>query len=101
MRSIKTTVLSAIAVAMLGTAGFANDVPCLDDTCPPQEPPSDEPEFGNPGNAKPVGNSRWDGITGNSGNNNPGPGAAPMEDQRDDLGAQPGGKGVGPSTANK
>lgn len=61
-----------------------------------------EPSGGNPGNAKPVGNSPWDGITGNSGNNNPGPGAAPMDGQRtDNPYAQPGGKGDGPSNANQ
>ena len=61
------------------------------------EPP-EEPAGGNPGNAKPVGNSPWDGITGNSGNNRPGPDAAPMDGQRSDSPyAQPGGKGDGPS----
>ena len=62
----------------------------------------EDPAGGNPGNGKPVGNSPWDGITGNSGNNNDGPAAAPMDGQRSDTGyAQPGGKGDGPSSANK
>ena len=62
----------------------------------------EEPAGGNPGNAKPVGKSPWDGITGNSGNNNPGPSAAPMDGQRtDNPYAQPGGKGDGPSNANQ
>lgn len=90
MRKTKITVLSAIAVAMLGTASFAENF---------EQPPE---EFGNPGNAKPVGNSPWDGITGNSGNNNPGPVAAPMDGQRPDTPyAQPGDKGNGPSSANQ
>lgn len=91
MTKTKITVLSAVAVAMLGLAGPAAACDC--------EP---EPEFGNPGNAKEVGKSPWDGITGNSGNNNPGPKAAPMDGQREDTPfAQPGGKGDGPSSANK
>ena len=90
MKNTKFTVLSAIAVAMLGTASFADGGTGCGDTC--------EPVAGNPGNAKPVGNSPWDGITGNSGNNNPGPSAAPMNGQRTDTPfAQPGGKGDGPS----
>lgn len=94
MGKTKITVLSAFAFAIIGTASFATDEPpqCTD-TC--EEP------GGNPGNAKPVGNSPWDGITGNSGNNNPGPSATPMDGQRPDTPyAQPGGKGDGPSNAN-
>ena len=93
--------LSAFTVMSLGLASASFAVDCIDG-CPPPPPPPEEPEGSNPGNAKPVGNSPWDGITGNSGNNNPGPGAAPMEGQRSDTPfAQPGGKGVGPSNANK
>ena len=92
MGKTKITVLSAFAFAIIGTASFALNVPC---DC-------EEPAGGNPGNAKPVGNSPWDGITGNSGNNNPGPSATPMDGQRRDTPyAQPGGKGNGPSNANK
>lgn len=96
MRKAKITVLGAIAVAMLGTVSFAEGVVICDDGC--DEPPA----FGNPGNGKEVGNSPWDGITGNSGNNGGGPRAAPMDGQRSDTPfAQPGGKGNGPSNANK
>ena len=96
MKNFKITVMSAFAFTLVGTASFA-----IDDNPPP---PCDceEPAGGNPGNAKPVGNSPWDGITGNSGNNNPGPRATPMNGQRSDNPyAQPGGKGNGPSNANK
>jgi len=85
---------------MLGTASFAEGedeppVGCLNECEEPSGP-------GNPGNGKPVGNSPWDGITGNSGNNGGGPDAAPMNGQRSDTPyAQPGGKGNGPSNANK
>ncbi|PXW70595.1 hypothetical protein C7964_102489 [Loktanella sp. PT4BL] len=95
MNILKTTMLSTFTVMSLGlaSASFADGCPC---------PPPEEPEGSNPGNAKPVGNSPWDGITGNSGNNNPGPRAAPMEGQRtDNPFAQPGDKGDGPSSANK
>ena len=76
MRKTKITVLSAFAIAIIGTASLAT-------------------ERGNPGNAKPVGNSPYDGITGNSGNNTynrgtPGSGRAPMEDQQYDKYWQPG-----------
>ena len=54
----KSLLLSAFAIAMLSGPAFAID----------PEPPQD-PVGGNPGNAKPVGNSPWDGITGNSANN--------------------------------
>lgn len=95
MKNTKITVLSAIAVAMLGTASFAVEEP--------EEPPVGclecEPSgLGNPGNAKPVGNSPWDGITGNSGKNlNNTPRATPMDGQEEDDYEQPGGKGIGPS----
>ena len=84
---------SLLAAGMIAAPVYAIDT----DPEPPEEPVA-----GNPGNAKPVGNSPWDGITGNSGNNNPGPGAAPMDGQRSDNPfAQPGGKGDGPSNANQ
>ncbi len=101
MNILKTTMLSTFTVISLGlaSASFADGCP---DGCPPPPPPPEEPEGSNPGNAKPVGNSPWDGITGNSGNNDPGPRAAPMDGQRtDNPFPQPGGKGDGPSTANK
>ena len=100
MKITKITVLSAIAVTMLGLAGPA--AACSEtDPCPPPPPP-EEPVGGNPGNALPVGNSPWDGITGNSANNGGGPNAAPMDGQRPDTPyAQPGDKGDGPSSANK
>jgi hypothetical protein len=98
MNKTKITVLSAIAVAMFGLAGPAAACTPPDPTGCEPPPPPEEPAGGNPGNAKPVGNSPWDGITGNSGNNNPGPSAAPMDGQRTDTPfAQPGGKGDGPS----
>ncbi|PUB12058.1 hypothetical protein [Yoonia sediminilitoris] len=91
MNKTKITALSAIAVAMLGTASFADGEPPVDCEC-------EEPAGGNPGNAKPVGNSPWDGITGNSGKNRENtPRATPMDGQEDDEYEQPGGKGVGPS----
>lgn len=93
MKKYKVTALSTVALAMLATASFA---------IVPDPEPEPEPSAGNPGNAKPVGNSPWDGITGNSGNNNPGPSASPMNGQRADAPyAQPGGKGDGPSNSNK
>jgi len=101
MKITKISVLSAIAVAMLGTASFAvDDGPtCLSDEC--------EPAGGNPGNGKPVGNSPWDGITGNSARNDNfagSPRAATMNPQRDDSNGdwiQPGNKGTDSSNANK
>lgn len=99
MQKTKLTALGAVAVLAfsLGTPSFVGA--CGGD-CPPPPPP--EETGGNPGNGKPVGNSPWDGITGNSGNNNPGPRAAPMEGQEPDSPyPQPGGKGNGPSNANK
>lgn len=86
--------LTSILAAVLATAPvYANNT----DPEPPEEPAG-----GNPGNAKPVGNSPWDGITGNSGNNAPGPAAATMNGQRSDTPfSQPGDKGDGPSSANK
>ena len=65
----------------------------------PKPDPDPTPTGQNPGNGKPVGNSRFDGITGNSGQNDPNrgsPRATPMDGQRDDRGPQPGG-GDGPS----
>ena len=101
MKKVKFTVLSAIAVTMIGTAGFAGEDG--DECIPDCEPPADT--AGNPSNGKPVGNSPWDGITGNSANNSGGSGApiaATMNGQRSDTPyAQPGGKGNGPSSANK
>ena len=95
MGKTKTTILCAFAFAMIGTASSA-----VDDPPPPCD--CEEPAGSNPGNGKPVGNSPWDGITGNSGNNNPGPNAAPMDGQRSDNPfAQPGGNGLGPSSANR
>jgi uncharacterized membrane protein YgcG len=84
--------------------------PSCTTNCEPPEPPSckgsscnpSQPTGQNPGNGKPVGNSPHDGITGNSGKNDAGrgsPKADPMDGQRDDKGAQPGG-GQGPSDAN-
>ena len=96
MIKTKITVLSAIAVAMLGLAS-----PVAACACEPSPP-----EAGNPGNGKYVGNSPWDGITGNSGRNGVNaPSAGPMHenDQDDDTSyPQPGGKDeTGPSNANK
>ncbi len=101
MKHLKILAISAFAVLSLGagTAVYAEEE--VEDCRPNCEQPTD-PAGGNPGNGKPVGNSPWDGITGNSGNNNPGPRAAPMDGQRSDNPfAQPGGKGNGPSNANK
>ncbi|WP_170606177.1 hypothetical protein [Ruegeria arenilitoris] len=97
MGKAKITLLSAFAFAIIGTASYAVDEPptCESDC----EPPSSE--GGNPGNAKPVGNSPWDGITGNSANNGGGPPASTMDGQRPDTPYdQPGGNGTGPSGAN-
>ena len=99
MHKFSQFVLTAGA-ALLASATIA--AACPEGCEPPPPPPPEEPSAGNPGNAKPVGNSPWDGITGNSGNNRPGPDATPMEGQRaDNPYAQPGGKGDGPSNANK
>jgi hypothetical protein len=96
MKNTKITVLSAIAVAMLGTASFAVDEPpigCLSD-CEPSG-------LGNPGNGKEVGRSPWDGITGNSGRNGiNAPSAGPINENGQAVDTpfpQPGGKGDGPS----
>jgi hypothetical protein len=68
---------------------------------PPEPPEPEEPSGQNPGNNKDVGNSPFDGITGNSGNNgDKTPGSGPMEGGEDDEGEQPGFKGNGPSNAN-
>lgn len=105
MITTKITVLSVIAVAMLGTASFADGTSCFIECEPP-----DPPRTYNPGNGKEVGNSPWDGITGNSGRNtsegNRGaPPAAPMyvnDQDYDTPYPQPGGKDeTGPSNANK
>lgn len=60
---------------------------------------------GNPGNGFAVGNSPWDGITGNSHKNDvngTSPNSKPMDGQRDDQPhPQPGGKGNNASNANK
>jgi len=98
MRTTKITVLSAIAVTMLGTASFADDTstPSCTKFC-----------GGNPGNGLPEGNSPWDGITGNSARNDNfagSPRAATMNPQRDDSNGdwiQPGNKGTDSSNANK
>ena len=96
MKHLKILAISAFAVLSLGAA-TASYAECVDGC-----EPVDDPAGGNPGNGKPVGNSPWDGITGNSGNNNLGPRAAPMDGQRSDNPfAQPGGQGDGPSDANK
>jgi hypothetical protein len=79
MKNAKITVLSAIAVAMLGTASFADGGGGSD--CDRQ----------NPGNGKCVGGAPFDGITGASGNNGGGPPADTMDPQRPDDGPQPGG----------
>ncbi|WP_157058977.1 hypothetical protein [Loktanella sp. 5RATIMAR09] len=101
MNILKTAMLSTFTFLSLGLASASFAEGCVTD-CEPPPPPTEEPEGGNPGNAKPVGNSPWDGITGNSGNNNLGPRAAPMDGQRTDTEfPQPGGKGDGPSNANK
>ncbi|HEV8035851.1 hypothetical protein [Yoonia sp.] len=101
MNVLKAAMFSTFTVISLGLASASFADGCLID-CDPPSPKPEEPEGGNPGNAKPVGNSPWDGITGNSGNNNPGPRAAPMDGQRtDNPFPQPGGKGDGPSNANK
>ncbi|SIT77391.1 hypothetical protein SAMN05421665_0560 [Yoonia rosea] len=102
MTITKITVLSAIAAMALGF-GTASYAECVDGSCEDPETPVET--RGNPGNAKPVGNSPWDGITGNSGNNNPGPRAGTMDGQRPDFDDdnpydQPGGK-TSPSNANK
>lgn len=87
--------------------------PCTSECEPPPPPPPppgckgkdcrpEKPVGQNPGNGKPVGNSPFDGITGNSGKNDANKGsppAGPMDGQRDDQGPQPGG-GQGPSDAN-
>ena len=68
---------------------------------PPAPPEPEEPSGQNPGNNKDVGNSPFDGITGNSGNNGDRtPPGGPMEGGEDDIGEQPGWKGNGPSNAN-
>jgi hypothetical protein len=68
---------------------------------PPNPPEPEDPTGQNPGNNKDVGNSPFDGITGNSGNNGDRtPNAGPMEGGEDDEGEQPGFKGNGPSNAN-
>ena len=67
----------------------------------PEPPAPEEPSGQNPGNNKDVGNSPFDGITGNSGNNGDRtPPGGPMEGGEDDIGEQPGWKGNGPSNAN-
>jgi hypothetical protein len=67
----------------------------------PVEPEPEAPSGTNPGNKFDVGNSPFDGITGNSGNNGDRtPNAGPMEGGEDDIGEQPGFKGDGPSNAN-
>ena len=102
MNKTKITFLSAMSMMALGLAGPA--AACGPDDSYPgcNDDSTEEPVGGNPGNAKPVGNSPWDGITGNSANNGGGPKAAPMDGQRPDTPyAQPGGKGDGPSNANK
>ena len=76
MKNTKITLLSAIAVAMLGTASFAEGDPVC--------------ERANPGNGKCVGGAPFDGITGASGNNGGGPPADTMDPQRPDEGEQPG-----------
>ena len=68
---------------------------------PPEPPEPEDPSGQNPGNNKDVGNSPFDGITGNSGNNGDRtPNAGPMEGGENDEGEQPGFKGNGPSNAN-
>ena len=67
----------------------------------PEPPTPEEPSGQNPGNNKDVGNSPFDGITGNSGNNGDRtPPGGPMEGGEDDIGEQPGWKGNGPSNSN-
>jgi hypothetical protein len=109
MNLTKTSLLSAFAIVMIALAGPA--AACDNGGTPPDcnPPPADpDPVGGNPGNGKPVGNSPWDGITGNSARNDNRPAlsprATPMDGQRDDANGswiQPGDKGTDASNANK